>query len=55
MITEFVTEDCWNFSFPVTGINYILKYIQIEKRYLKTVLILQDYDTFMIFQKHLLF
>ncbi len=24
------TEDCWKFSFAITGINYI-KYIKIEK------------------------
>ncbi len=24
---------CWKFSFAITGINYILKYIQIENSY----------------------
>ncbi len=27
------TNVCWNFSFAITGINYILKYIKIENSY----------------------
>ncbi len=28
------TEDCWKFSFAITGINYIFKYIKIENQLL---------------------
>ncbi len=29
--TEDWSNDCWKFSFVITTINYILKYIKIEK------------------------
>ncbi len=32
-------EDCWKFSFVITGINYILKYIKIENIYSKFVIL----------------
>ncbi len=30
--TEDWSSGCWKFSFAITGINYILKYIKIEKK-----------------------
>ncbi len=30
--TEDWSNGCWKFSFTITGINYILKYITIEKK-----------------------
>ncbi len=33
--TEDWTNDCWKFSFDITGINCILIYIKIEKCYFK--------------------
>ncbi len=33
--TEDWSNGCWKFSFVMTEINYILKYIKIEKSYLK--------------------
>ncbi len=35
MISEEDTEDWRKFSFTITGINYILKYTQIENNYFK--------------------
>ncbi len=29
------SNGCWKFSFAITEINYILKYVKIEKRYVK--------------------
>ncbi len=31
--TEDWRNDCWKFSFVITGINYIFKYIKIENEY----------------------
>ncbi len=31
--TEDWSNGCWKFSFVITGINYILKYIKIETSY----------------------
>ncbi len=33
--TENWSNDCWKLGFCITGMNYILKYIQIENSYLK--------------------
>ncbi len=33
--TEDCSNGCWKFSFAITGINDILKYIQVENSYLK--------------------
>ncbi len=33
-------NDCWKLSFCITGMNYILKYIQIENSYLLLLLVL---------------
>ncbi len=40
---------CWKFSFFITGINYILKYIKIENSYLKLKYISQYYSFFTVF------
>ncbi len=33
--TEDWSNDCWKFSFAITGIKYIFKYIKIENWYFK--------------------
>ncbi len=33
--TEDWSNGCWKFSFAITGLNYILKYIKIENSYFK--------------------
>ncbi len=35
--TEDWSNDCWKFSFAITGIKYILKYIKIENWYFKLI------------------
>ncbi len=47
--TEDQSNDCWKFSFAITEINYILKYIKTEKKYFKLNNISQSYCFYCIF------
>ncbi len=47
--TEDWSNDFWKFSFAITGINYIFKYIHVENRYFNCNSISQYYSFYCIF------
>ncbi len=47
--TEDWSNGCWKFSFAITGINYIIKDIQVENSYLKILILFYNITVFSLF------
>ncbi len=43
------SEGCWKFSFAITGMHYILKYIKIDNSSFKLLLIFHNINVFTVF------
>ncbi len=47
--TEDWSNGCWKFSFAITGINYILKDVQVENSYFKILILFYNITVFSLF------